>query len=140
MPRIISVGTAVPQYCFRQEDVKNVVNAMFGNKIAALDRMIQIFDNSAIGERFFCVPMEWFLEEHSFTEKNALYIEQAIKLSQEAIKKCLAKTDLMVGDIDKIIFISSTGIATPSIDTHIINTLGLKKNVKRSPIWGLGCA
>lgn len=140
LPQIISVGTAVPHNSFKQKDVKNVVKAMFGDKIAAIDRMIQIFDNSAIGERFFCVPMEWFLEDHDFAEKNALYITQATQLSIQAIEKCLSKTDFEVQDIDKIFFVSSTGIATPSIDAHIINEMHFHKHVKRTPIWGLGCA
>jgi alkylresorcinol/alkylpyrone synthase len=130
----------VPKNVFKQSDVKKVVKGMFGNKIAAIDRMLDVFDNSEIGERFFCVPMEWFFEEHGFAEKNELYIKHATQLSALAIQKCLAKSDFTVQDVDKIIFISSTGIATPSLDTNIINEMNFSKHVKRTPIWGLGCA
>lgn len=140
MPRIVSVGTAVPEYKFDQQAVKQVVRYMFKEDFPAVERMLSIFDNSEISERYFCMPMEWFAEEHTFTEKNQLYITHACSLGIKAITDCLARAGIETEEIDNIIFVSSTGFSTPSIDALILNQMKFKKHIKRTPIWGLGCA
>lgn len=140
MPHILAVGTAVPEHIFHQYEVKEAVRKKFAKRFHGTERMLSIFENSNIEKRHFIVPMEWFEQEHSFAEKNALYIKYSTLLSTQAIIRCLEKTGFTIGEIDKIIFISSTGIATPSIDALLINKLHFHKNIKRTPIWGLGCA
>ncbi|MBC9782953.1 type III polyketide synthase [Heliobacterium chlorum] len=140
MARILSVGTAVPQYVFRQDEVRQVVRKRFASAFRDIDRLLPVFEHASIDTRYFCVPMDWYGADHSFAEKNRLYVENAISLSVEAIKKCLQKAKVVPQDIDCILFVSTTGLSTPSIDAHIANILEMKPSIRRLPLWGLGCA
>ncbi|HVZ38624.1 MAG TPA: 3-oxoacyl-[acyl-carrier-protein] synthase III C-terminal domain-containing protein [Candidatus Kapabacteria bacterium] len=140
MPSIDAVGTALPPYTLAQDRVKEFARAMFGDAFPDIDRLIAVYDNSEIECRHFCVPLEWFAREQSFEHRNDLYIENAIRLSTQATACCLENAGLRHEDIDYILFVSTTGISTPSIDAHLIERLPFRRTIKRLPIWGLGCA
>ncbi len=142
MPKIISVGTAVPPYKIAQNDAREFAFRMFSHHFKDIHRLMKIFENTQIDQRYFCVPVDWFDHEHSFEEKNAIYTKNAIELSKNAIYTCLSKTSYSTKDIDHIIFVSSTGISAPSIDAYLFNDpeLDFSPHIKRTPIWGLGCA
>lgn len=140
MATIISVGTANPEHVLEQGRVKEFAGEMFGKVFPNIDRLVQAYDNAMIERRHFCVPMEWFGTPHSFKEKNDLYITHALDLSTKAIDNCLSRTSCTVEDVDYLIFVSTTGIATPSIDARLIQALPFRRDVKRLPVWGLGCA
>lgn len=142
MPRIISVGTAVPKYIITQQEAKDFSENLFRNKFRDIERLLKIFDNTQISKRHFCVPLEWFSENHSFEEKNTIYVKNAIELAKKAIKNALINTNIKLNEINHIIFVSSTGISAPSIDAFLFNDpeLEFNQHIKRTPIWGLGCA
>jgi alkylresorcinol/alkylpyrone synthase len=140
MPSIISIGTALPPHVLTQKEVKQFAHNIYGEAFADVDRLMSVFDNSEIEERHFCAPLDWFASTKSFEEKNDLYIRNAIDLSTEAIATCLGNGGLRHEDIDYILFVSTTGISTPSIDAQLIKRLPFRRNIKRLPIWGLGCA
>jgi alkylresorcinol/alkylpyrone synthase len=140
MPRVTSVGTAVPPHAIRQEDVQAFARNIFGEAFRDIDRLMPVFDHAEIEKRHFCVPLEWFGEAHGLQKKNDLYIENACALGREAILRCLEPVGLTPENIDHFYFISTTGMATPSIDARLIYQVGMNPHVKRTPIWGLGCA
>jgi alkylresorcinol/alkylpyrone synthase len=140
MARICAVGTSVPPHILPQDEVKTFVKNLFAESFGDIDRLLPIFQNGQVETRHFCMPMEWFAHPHTFAEKNELYQEWAVRLGTEAVRKCLEKIDLTIENIDHIFFVSTTGIATPSIDAHIMNRLRANPHTKRTPIWGLGCA
>jgi alkylresorcinol/alkylpyrone synthase len=141
MPRIDAVGTALPVHVLEQKDVKQFAHDMFGEAFQGeIDRLLPVFDNSEIERRHFCMPLEWFAGGRSFEEKNDLYIENAIELATGAIDRCLERGEIAHKDIDYIIFVSTTGLATPSIDARLIERLPFRRDIRRLPIWGLGCA
>jgi len=140
MPVLASVGTALPPYEFKQEETREFARKIFKNAFKDLERLLNVFQSTEIKKRNFCMPMEWFEKEHTWEEKNALFIENAICLGATAINSCLRKVNLKPAEIDIIIFVSSTGIATPSIDAYLYNLLAMKTGLIRLPIWGLGCA
>jgi alkylresorcinol/alkylpyrone synthase len=139
MPKIAGVATALPKYKLSQADAKAFARRVFGDR-PAIDKLISVFDNSLIDERSFVVDHDWFEKPHTFTEVNDLYIEEALDLSKEAICKLSDQLELALDTIDAIIFISTTGLSTPSIDARLFNLLPFNKHIKRIPIWGLGCA
>jgi alkylresorcinol/alkylpyrone synthase len=141
MPTIVSVGTALPEHIIEQKDAKAFARDMFGGSFRGdIDRLIGIFDNTEIERRHFCVPSDWFASDHTFGEKNNLYIEHAMTLAERAIDECLDEGGMSHDDIDYLIFVSTTGVATPSIDARLIAKLPFRRDVKRMPLWGLGCA
>jgi len=140
LPHITAVGTAVPPYILRQDEIRDFVRRLFADSFRDIDRLLPIFHNGQVKTRHFCVPLEWFGQSHTFAEKNALFQEWAVRLGVEAAKDCLNRAGKSVSDIDHLFFVSTTGIATPSIDSRIINELKMGVYTKRTPIWGLGCA
>ncbi|ABZ83023.1 chalcone synthase, putative [Heliomicrobium modesticaldum Ice1] len=140
MPRIVSIASAVPDHVFYQEDICHAVQQMFSASFRDLERLLPIFQNAQIDKRHFCVPMDWFQQNHSFAEKNSLYIENAVDLGVRAVTQCLNNAGLAPEDVDCFLFVSSTGIATPTIDVRIANKLAMKPSLRRLPLWGLGCA
>lgn len=145
MPRIISAAEAVPPYPIEQERVMEFAEKLFKESFNDIKRLLTVFQNGQIEKRHFAKDLDWFEKDHSFEEKNNAYIESAVKLGAEAISKCLTsqeflKTEVSLEDIDAIFTISSSGLATPSIEARIMNILPSSQYTKRIPLWGLGCA
>jgi alkylresorcinol/alkylpyrone synthase len=139
-PAIISVATALPPYRVGQNEAKEFARGMFGEVYKDIERLAPIFDNVHVENRHFCVPVEWFREDHTFPEKNALYVEHALDLSEKAARRALDKVGADPRDVGAIFFVSTTGFSTPSLDSKLIFSLGLSEHTRRIPIWGLGCA
>jgi alkylresorcinol/alkylpyrone synthase len=139
LARIVAVATAVPPYSINQSEAIEFAHFHFASKFADIDRLLKIFTSSRVEHRQFCVPKEWFFASHTFEEKNKTYVEWACRLSEQAARKCLAKAGIGHHEVDHIIFVSTTGLATPSIDARLINMLGLRTDISRVPVWGLGC-
>lgn len=145
MPKIASVSTYNPPHILKQSNIEQLTKELFQNKIPHLERLLKVFENGEIEQRQFCVPLDWHKTNHCFEERNNLYIELAVSYSVEVIKSCLQNTNFLMHplsteEIDAIIFVSSTGISTPSIDARVMNKLSFSDRIKRIPIWGLGCA
>src|SRR5262249_5163150 len=86
------------------------------------------------------VPLTWYEQKHGWTDRNGLYLEHALALIEEAARKALAEARLSPDEIDAVVAVSTTGIATPSLDAMLLNRLPLRSDVKLLPICGLGCA
>lgn len=140
MARICAVATFVPPHVLSQNEVKAFARNLFAESFGDIDRLLPIFQNGQVETRHFCMPMEWFAHSHTFAQKNELYQEWAVRLGTQAARNCLEKTDLTIEEIDHIFFVSTTGMATPSIDARIMNRMKASPHTRRTPIWGLGCA
>jgi alkylresorcinol/alkylpyrone synthase len=145
MPKIVSVGEAIPPFQITQNETMEFAREMFTDSFKDIERLLPAFQNGQIEKRHFVKGMEWFRGNHSFQEKNDTFIEQAVNLGKIAIEACLNSNyylshSIPYSDIDAIFTITSTGIATPSIEARIMNILPFSNETKRIPIWGLGCA
>lgn len=130
----------MPPHRVGQAEVKEFARGMFGEVYRDIGRLTPIFDNVHVENRHFCVPLEWFEEDHTFPEKNRLYVEKALELSEKAARRAMDRAGVEPREIGAIFFFSTTGIATPSLDSKLIFSLGLSGHVRRIPIWGLGCS
>lgn len=140
MPTIASVATAVPPYQISQSFAREYAQQFFAPEIADVERYLTVFDHAEIDTRYVSAPPEWFMQPHSFGEANDLYIDMACKLGEAAARRCLDQAGVGVEAIDHIFFVSTTGLASPSLDARLITLLGLSPHTRRTPIWGLGCA
>jgi alkylresorcinol/alkylpyrone synthase len=140
MPRILDIEPVVPNYKIDQSTAEDFVRFLFSNSALDIDRLLPVFKNAYVETRYSCVPLEWFKKNHPFSEKNQLYVENAVKLCEKAITNIVARTGVSPEKINHIFFVSTTGIATPSIDAHLFNKLHFSPSIRRTPIWGLGCA
>ncbi|GGE34330.1 putative chalcone synthase [Pullulanibacillus camelliae] len=145
MSIILSNGVATPPYVIEQKTTMDFARQFFQKDFHDIERLLRIFQNGRIKQRYFAAPLDWFQTSHTFSEKNDLYCRMALDLSIEAINACLTNHDYLRGpvtpdQIDAIIFVSTTGLATPSMDARIMNAMPFGSHTKRIPIWGLGCA
>ncbi len=139
-PRIHAVAAAVPPYRFSQEDVARRAAGLFDGSFNNLERLMPVYANAAIETRYSCVPLDWYMANHGFAERNSLYLEHATDLLERAATDCLDKAGLAPADIDTLVTVSTTGIATPSLDALLMERLPFRRDTQRLPIFGLGCA
>ncbi len=140
MPHILAIETAVPEHRVTQGTAKAFAKKLFSAAHLDIDRLLPVFDHTQIETRHFCTPMEWFETPHPFSEKNKIYCQQAIRLCRKAIENVLQKAAVPADRIGHIFFVSTTGLSTPSIDAYLYNLLKFRPDIRRTPIWGLGCA
>lgn len=139
-PRLLSLATAVPPYVLHQHEVAPAAAGLFAGHFADFSRLEPVYANAQIETRYSCVPIEWYREPHGFGERNRLYIHNALALLERATLACLERAGLGLDDIDGLVTVSSTGIATPSLDALLMERLEMRRDVTRLPIFGLGCA
>lgn len=140
MSQLVDVVTASPPYVVDQGYAEAFARATFGGGLPHLERLLPLFANTGIRTRRVCRPPEWYGQPHGLEEKNAAYIESATQLCADAGRQLLERRGLSPQDVDRVYYINTTGLATPSIDARLINLLGLNRQARRTPIWGLGCA
>ena len=85
------------------------------------------------------LPIEEYRAIDSFGKANDRWIERAAELGEAAVRNALSAGGMAPADIDHIFFTTVTGIASPSIDAKLINRLGMRTDIKRTPLFGLGC-
>ena len=145
MSKICSVGIYEPPFEIEQDTTVEFAKELFQESFRDIKRLLTVFQNGEIKKRHFANDLSWFQQDHSFGEKNDIYISKAVEYGCEAIKACLhndyfLKTPVEYSEIEAIFYISSTGLSTPSIEARIMNVLPFSSHTKRIPIWGLGCA
>ncbi|MGH2318954.1 type III polyketide synthase [Planococcus sp. SE5232] len=140
MSMIRKVVTENAPYYVGQKEIVSVVRNLFGGQYTDIERLLKVFGNGQIEGRYFAAPLDWFEEERGLEEKNRLYVEEAVKMGSLAVSRCLEEAQVDKEDVDAFIFVSSSGMATPTIDARIMNILQMPQHVKRIPLWGLGCA
>jgi alkylresorcinol/alkylpyrone synthase len=140
-PHLISLATAVPPHALGQAEVAERARHLFAGRTAAdLERLMPVFAHAGIIRRYSGVPLGWYEQPHGWAERNRLFLEIAPRLLERAARDALAKARLAPAEIDTVVVVTTTGIATPSLDAMLIGRLGLRADVRRLPIFGLGCA
>lgn len=137
---LLSLATAVPPHRISQSEAKEIGRELFSGRKALYDRLSGVFDNAGIEGRHIVAPIEWYADDHRWQSRNNLYLEASEQLFEDAALSALEKARLSPGDIDGIVFVSTTGIATPSLEARVGPRLGFRSDVRRVPIFGLGCA
>jgi alkylresorcinol/alkylpyrone synthase len=137
---LLSLATAVPPYVAEQHEAKAYAREAFGGKKALFDRLSGVFDNAGIARRHIVAPIEWYVKPHGWQDRNSVYLEAGEDLLVEAATAAIEKAGLKPDDIDGVVTVSTTGIATPSLEARASARLGLRENVRRVPVFGLGCA
>ena len=136
---LLSLATAVPPYVVTQAEAKALAREAFGRK-ALFDRLSGVFDNAGIARRHIVAPQEWYQARHGWRDRNAVYLDAAEKLFVEAASAAIERAGLAPVEIDGVVTVSTTGIATPSLDARAASRVGFRKDIRRVPVFGLGCA
>jgi alkylresorcinol/alkylpyrone synthase len=103
------------------------------------ERLAQIHRATLVGGRHLALPLAEYATLGGFGRRNEAWLRVGLELGEAAIREGLARAGLAPRDVGHLLFVSTTGIATPSLDARLVNRLGLAPSVKRTPIFGLGC-
>ncbi|MGZ4595271.1 MAG: type III polyketide synthase [Actinomycetes bacterium] len=139
MSRIVSVAPALPSYSYPQQTLTDAFAQLVlpaGADRRVLDRL---HTAAGVQTRHLALPLEAYPGLVGFGATNDAFIEVGVQLGAQAISAALDRAGLAAADVDLIVSTSVTGIAAPSLDARLVPRLGLRSDVRRLPIFGLGC-
>lgn len=139
-PRLLGLATAVPDQHLPLPLVIDIARAVLPHRQADFDRIEAMFHNTGIDKRHSAVPVAWFLEPQDWPARTRAYLHGASELYRRVVCAALADSGLEPDRIDTVITVSTTGIATPSLEARLLPELGFRQDVRRVPVFGLGCA
>lgn len=139
-PRLASLATAVPPHVLEREEVVKQAARIFARFGDEFTRMLPVFTNTGIDRRYSACPADWFNSQSNWPERMAIFVDVAERLFREATTKALHVAGLKADQVDAIVSVSSTGIATPTIEARVMHEMGFRDDVTRVPVFGLGCA
>ncbi len=137
--RIAAVAKAFPPHRYDQAQLLAGFRDYWGGAPVNLDRLEALHRNVLVGTRHLALPMEQYPALTGWGEANSAFIRVAVDLGERAVREVLDKAGVAPTDVGAIFFVTVTGIATPSIEARLVNRVGLSPNIKRIPIFGLGC-
>ena len=137
---LLSLATAVPPDIVEQGVAKSKARELFGGRKELFDRLATVFDNAGIAQRHIVAPIDWYEHSHGWKERNRLYLDASDALFREAATTAIGNAGLSPSEIDGVVVVSTTGIATPSLDARNGPGIGLRPDIRRVPIFGMGCA
>jgi alkylresorcinol/alkylpyrone synthase len=137
---LMSLATAVPPHAVLQTDAAEIARGLFAGRYEEFERLSGVFANTGIRSRCLAQPLNWYLQPRGWPERTAAYLEAAEALFVRAAGAALSRAGLTGADVDTIVTVSSTGIATPSLEARVFTEMGFRKDVARVPVFGLGCA
>jgi alkylresorcinol/alkylpyrone synthase len=138
--KLMSVATAVPPHCIEQRDVAAAAHRSFAARFSDFERLSKVFETSGILRRHAVRPLDWYFEPLGWPERSAAYLDGGALLFIDAATRALDAAGLNAAAVDTVVTISSTGIATPSLEAHVAGRMGFRADVERVPVFGLGCA
>jgi alkylresorcinol/alkylpyrone synthase len=138
--RIASLATAVPPHVLERDFVAKEAKRIFARFGDEYDRMASVFANAGIDRRYSVCPVEWFETASNWGDRAARFLDGAKILFRTTATDALQKSGFKASEIDVIVTVSSTGIATPSVEAHVMHEMGFRDDVMRVPVFGLGCA
>ena len=138
-PVLRAVARGLPPHYASQEALIEAFRAHWAQKHFNLERLEDLHRAVQVTGRHLARPLADYPALQSFRERNDAWVQAALELGERVVGEALQKAGLTPGDVDQLFFVTVTGIATPSLDARLMNRLGFRPDVKRSPLFGLGC-
>lgn len=136
IPRILNIGTSVPDDCYSQSEILSKLNLLgFGQSRAA--RLI--FGRAGVKQRHTAVDVSYYAESQSTQVRNERYLQEAMPLGEAAICRCLDQAGLPPEAVDEFLIVSCTGFDIPGLDLRLAGRLGMRTDLRRTCIIGMGC-
>ena len=135
---IAAAAGALPEHYYTQDELIGGFVQFWSEQHHNPERLIRLHEAVQVGGRHLALPMDRYMGM-SFGEANDAFIKVGTTSGEQAVRNALREANLEPKDIDVIFTTTVTGVATPSIDARLVNKLGLRSDVKRVPMFGLGC-
>jgi alkylresorcinol/alkylpyrone synthase len=137
--RVAAVGRAFPPNYYDQEALLEALRQRWSHQLFNPERLERLHRKVLVGGRHLALPMEEYAGLTTWGKANDAWIRVAQEVGAAAVADALGRAGLAAAEVDALIFVTVTGVATPSIDARLMNRLRLPARVKRLPIFGLGC-
>jgi alkylresorcinol/alkylpyrone synthase len=137
--QIVSAASAFPKHYYPQETLFAALRQYWGDRLPKPEVFRRLHSNVGVDGRYLSLPIDQYPKLMSWGEANDHWIRTAQELGECAISRAVTRAGLDVRDIGALFFTSVTGISSPSIDALLINRMGLSTNIRRVPMFGLGC-
>jgi Chalcone and stilbene synthases, N-terminal domain len=138
--RIAGVGSAMPEHRFPQEAITAMLKGLWEGELQNPELLERFHSRMGVDYRHLAFPLERYAQFTSWGETNAAWLEAAEELGVRALDEALDHAGMSRCDLSALFVVSITGIASPSLDARLINRMRLRPNIKRTPIFGIGCA
>jgi len=139
--RIAGMASALPPHRYPQAAITQAVKRLWGGRLERpeLQLLERLHARTGVEHRHLALPLERYGEFKSWGEMNQAWIEAAQELGAEALGQALTNAGLRRDELDALFVVSITGLASPSLDARLINRMGLRPDIRRTPIFGVGC-
>jgi len=134
---LLGLATAVPPNLLEQSAVADRARRIYAESFVRYPKLADVFVNAGIERRYSVCPIEWFEAKHDWAERTRVYLDGAGALFVQVAQAALQRTGVSA---HVIVTVSSTGIATPSLEARVGAEIGFKPSAARIPVFGLGCA
>jgi alkylresorcinol/alkylpyrone synthase len=139
--RILSAASALPPYYYPQGELIAAFRKHWGKRLERFDILERLHAATQVDGRYLSRPIESYPLK-SWGEANDTWIQMSLALGQQAICRAMregAQGGVLPDDLGAFLFVSITGVASPSIEGRLMNLMSLNPHTKRMPIFGLGC-
>ncbi len=137
--KIASAASAFPKHYYPQKFLLQQLQRYWGDQLRNPLMLERLHRNVSVEGRHLALPTEKYYEIETWGQANDAWIQVAQELGEQALCRALHHAGLDASELGALIFTSVTGISSPSIDALLINRMGLPQNIRRVPIFGLGC-
>jgi alkylresorcinol/alkylpyrone synthase len=137
--RIAGVASAFPKNLYSQEVIREALKEKWAGKLDRPQVLDRFHESVGVKTRHLALPIPAYSNLKTWGDANNAWIDCALDIGKQALCRALNQSGLSAADLGAIFFVSVTGIASPSIEGRLINRMGLSPNIKRVPIFGLGC-
>ena len=137
--KIASAASAFPKHYYTQRVLLERLQDYWGPQLKNPLLLARLHRNVTVDGRHLAIPAEEYVDIKTWGQANDIWIRVAQELGERALCLALHKAGLNVQDLGALLFTTVTGVASPSIDALLINRMGLPANIRRTPIFGLGC-
>jgi alkylresorcinol/alkylpyrone synthase len=137
--KIASAASAFPKHYYPQKFLLQKLQEFWGDRLKNPQMLARLHHNVAVDGRHLVLPPEKYYELDTWGKANDAWIRAAEELGEQALCRALHHAGLEPEELGALLFTSVTGISSPSIDARLINRMGLPRNIRRVPIFGLGC-
>ncbi|CAN5621638.1 3-oxoacyl-[acyl-carrier-protein] synthase III C-terminal domain-containing protein [soil metagenome] len=138
-PSVVASSTALPPHAYGQRELARHASQILAENERSEAAIARFFDHVGVKSRHLALPLEAYAKLDGFADRNRAYIAAAVELGASALRSAFAEAQIDAKDVSLLMTTTVTGVAVPSIDARLMNILPFSTNLKRMPLFGLGC-